>query len=377
VCTSPIAPRYGGVQVQLDARLRAERTMRNVALLHPHGLDLSAPRPHTRAMRGGFESTIHHALELTGAKLIHLEGTHNAPLDALLRLVSSGVRLIVTVHDFSLFCARPHLIELPHERFCDYSTDLTRCGRCLAFGSSGAPHDQLAHRALGRALLERATLIFPSRFLLEKHRQLFDLPLRDATLIEPSVSDAAAASNSNERPAIAYVGAVKRHKGAHLLPDLIRDDARWHIFGGGDEDLLRALRRMPNVTVHGYYRYRDVSLLLQRNRIGLVVLPSIWPETYSLVLSEAWLAGAAVVAFDHGAPADRIRRDGGGWLAPLPDGAAGLASLIDAWRAGRAVATIPRNLPMVFDAARAHVALYRAWSSEVAAAPDTLPPQSA
>jgi glycosyltransferase involved in cell wall biosynthesis len=342
----PIATRFGGVQVQLQARLRAERAMRGVALMHPGGLLLSRPRWHTRAIRD-----VRHALELTGAKAIHLENTDGAPLELLMKL---GVPLVVSVHDFSLFCARPHLIEEPIGRFCDYSHDLERCARCL----QRTAHDQADHRARGRALLESATsVIFPSRFLLERHRELFSLPLRDAIVIEPGTGSIAPRKKTPGK-SIAFVGAVKHHKGAHLLPQMIRDDAEWQVFGGGDEALLRTLRGRSNITIHGYYRDGELPSLLARHGIGLVVTPSIWPETFGLVLSEAWLAGLPVAAFDLGAPAERIREHGGGWLAPLASGAEGIAHIVDEWRAGLRIADVPRDVPTSANAARAHIQHY-------------------
>jgi glycosyltransferase involved in cell wall biosynthesis len=168
---------------------------------------------------------------------------------------------------------------------------------------------------------------------------------------------------SESRRAVAFAGSVKRHKGAHLLPDLARllGDVEVHIFGGGDEDLLRAMRRVPNITIHGYYRGGTLPALLAHHGIGLVVIPSTWPETYSLVLSESWLADAAAVAFDLGAQAERIRRHGGGWLASLDSGTAGLARIINEWRAGQITTTVPRTVPSPLDAASAHLDLYRGW----------------
>ncbi|HEX7828070.1 MAG TPA: glycosyltransferase [Thermoanaerobaculia bacterium] len=341
----PIATRFGGVQVQLRSRLGAERAMRSVALLHPGGLLMSRPRWHTRAIHD-----VRHALDVTGAKAIHLENTDGAPLESLMHL---GVPLVVSIHDFSLFCARPHLVEEPIGRFCDYSQDLERCARCL----QRTARDQAEHRARGRALLESAaSAIFPSRFLLERHRELFSLPLNNAVVIAPGIGTNAPRANPGR--AIAYVGAVKQHKGAHLLPQLIRDDAQWHIFGGGDEALLRALRGRDNVTIHGYYRGGELPSLLVRHGIGLVVTPSIWPETFGLVLSEAWLAGVPVAAFDLGAPAERIREHGGGWLTPLASGADGLAQIIDEWRTGHRTTIVPRDIPTNAGAARTHIQHY-------------------
>jgi glycosyltransferase involved in cell wall biosynthesis len=338
VSSQGIAPRTGGVAVQLMARLREERALRGVALLHP---------------RGRWIDSVREAMSISGAAAVHIEGTSGVPIADVLGL---GVPVVVSVHDFSLFCARPHLIEQPMGRFCGYSMDLDRCARCLGRGRD----EQAERRELARRLLESATgVIFPSQFLLDNHRELFSLPLTNAAVVEP----AGPASPRRARAAagVAYAGAVKRHKGAHLLPEIAsRLKETLHVFGGGDVDLLRALRRLPNVVIHGYYRAAALPSLLDRHRVGLVVLPSIWPETYSLTLSEAWLGGAAVAAFDLGAPAERIRRDGGGWLAPLESGAAGLIAIVERWLSGERTA-IPRVVASPAAAARAHVELYRKW----------------
>ena len=359
VAASGTALRLGGVQAQLASRLHIERGLRSVALLSPGRLEQSG----SRRVVTDLEAGIREAIAITGAGTVHFEGMHEVPLRTVLRLIESGIRVIVTLHDFSLFCARPHLIEEPMGRFCFYSADLDRCDRCLHRTWDVPPNAQRDRRALAREILVAATgVIVPSQFLLDRHRQLFSLPELVAEVVEPGVP-ARAIHADGARLAIAFAGSLKRHKGAHLLPELARllGSVEIHVFGGGDEDLLRAIRRIPNITVHGYYRGDTLPSLLARFGIGLVMLPSIWPETYSLVLSEAWIAGAAVAAFDLGAPAERIRRHGGGWLAPLESGAEGLGRIIEQWKAGLITTKVPSSVPTPEDAANAHVKLYRRW----------------
>lgn len=364
VAASGTVARLGGVQAQLTARLRVERNLRSVALLAPGLLEISAP---SRAKRiaTDLETGIRESMAITCARSVHFEGMYDVPLEAVLRLIESGIRVIVSVHDFSLFCARPHLIEEPMERFCCYSQDLDRCHRCLRQTWDVDVNAQLVRRTMARKLLSSATgVIFPSLFILEQHRQLFSLPDLAGQVIEPGVASFERKVHAaGARRAIAYAGSVKVHKGAHLLPALARllGSRRLHVFGGGDENLLRAMRSVPNITIHGYYRNGSLPQLLARHDVGLVVVPSIVPESHGLVLSEAWLAGSAVAAFDLGAQVERIRRHGGGWLAPLESGAAGLTQIIDDWTSGRITTAIPTTVTSAEDAARATVAVYRKW----------------
>jgi glycosyltransferase involved in cell wall biosynthesis len=346
-CATSIAPRNGGVGIQLTTRLRAERRIRDVALLHPGGL-LINDRLHR-------VYDIPEALAITGARAIHIEGMHAVPIDEVLRLIDDGIRVIVTLHDFALLCEHPHLIERSTSRFCDYSRDVDRCARCHG--------DQSQRRALARTLLTSAAgVIFPSHFLFDRHREFFSLPDLAAEVIEPPVPLTPFVRNTAHRE-IAYVGSVKAHKGGHLLPEIARAlaarNTTLHVFGGGDRQLLQPLRKHSNVVIHGYYRGATLPSLLARHRVGLVLLASIWPETFSLTLSEAWLAGACVAAFDLGAIAERVHRDGGGWLAPLESGASGLIAIIERWLSGAACTPPTRALPSAEDAANGHMDLYR------------------
>jgi len=352
--------RLGGLQAQLVARLDEERHFRNVAVVSPGILDLSRPSRHTRGVSTQIETAIRDAIAITGARTIHFEGMHGVPFAEVLRLIEDGFDVIVSVHDFSLFCQRPHLIEEPGDTFCFYSRDFDRCHRCLSQTWPVVQNAQRDHRALAQHILTSAMhVIFPSQFLLDQHRQIFSMPKLAGVVIEPAVCSRDLRGAAPGR-AIAYAGSAKRHKGAHLLGELAqRTGAALHIFGGGDEDVLRDLRSRPNVTVHGYYRGGELPSLLQKHGIGLVIVPSIWPEAHCLVISEAWLAGAAVAAFDLGAQAERIRAHGGGWLAPLESGADGLAAIVNQWLAGSITATPPHDIATPIDAARAHIELYR------------------
>jgi len=316
VSVTDVVPRLGGVPVQLSARLRAERTLRPLALLHPRGLQLSTPTAHTVRLPGlgptaelrdpAFETVVGEALAMTGARTIHLEGTSGVPLNSLLRLHEAGVEIVLSVSDFSLFCARPHLLEEPLAQFCFYSEDLGRCHRCLQQTWDLPSDAQAERRRVARELLRAAkAVVFPSRFLFDRHRELFALPDLAGEVIEPVSPAEPPAALSPRRRVIAYAGSVKRHKGAQLLPEVIRQfhrrDVEWHVFGGGDADLFRVIRKDDAVRVHGYYRARALPTLLARHGVGLVLLPSIVPESFGLTLTEAWMAGVPALAFDLGA----------------------------------------------------------------------------
>ena len=354
LATEP-AVRLGGVQAQLATRLAAMDLLGEpYALLYPRepgafrlelaaegvrrSLELPVPTlPAPPALADpGLETVLVRALDAAGASVLHVEHLGDLPAAAVLGATGGGRRLILSVHDFTLFCPRPHLLEKPEERFCHYSRDMDRCTACLRRDWPVTDTFQARRRELSAELLARAdTVIFPSSFLLETFAALF--PGRDparSRVLEPPVPrprPPRAHGQRGSRIHCAFLGGARPHKGSRVLEDLLSaresEDARlrWTVLGGGDPDVLRRLRRRPAVTIGGYYRWGTLPARLERDRVEVATILSIVPESHSLTLTEAWSAGVPVVAFDHGAVAERVRRHGGGLLVPPEEGAAGVA----------------------------------------------------
>ncbi|HEY2737380.1 MAG TPA: glycosyltransferase [Thermoanaerobaculia bacterium] len=374
LAATPPAPRLGGVQAQLLARLDAEARRDPVALLYPTGsawrleVEAGGERRAVTFPGAAFEAAVRAAAELTGAQAVHAEGLAGLPFASLRRLRRPDLRLILSLHDFAAFCQRPHLLEHPALRFCGYCRDLERCGRCLE--QDGA--FQAAWRQEAAALLAEAdALVFASDFLLRAHRDLFpDLPSERSRVIAPAVEAGPPPKPPQpSRPLrhVALVGGVQAHKGALVFADVVRRLAgsglHWTAYGGGDAVLLATLRGLPGVQVRGYYRQHALRTLLRRDGVDLALLLSIVPESYSLALGECVRAGVPVLAFALGAPADRVPDLGAGRLVAPEAGAEGIAEALRTMlREGR-VPEVPADaaarIPDAEAAARAVRELYR------------------
>lgn len=311
---TPPAPRLGGVQAHLLRSLKND-----TALLYPEGdgwrLEVQG---RSVTFAEDFERAVRSAVELLGATALHVEGLAGLPLHSLLHF--RDLDLTLALHDFAAFCPRPHLLEHPQLRFCWYSRDLARCGRCLQ--QEGAY--QAERRAIAAELLASADLIFPSDFLRRTYAELFPgLPPERQRIVAPT-SGIAPLPPREPGPVrhVALVGGVQAHKGALVFEEVAkRVDLRWTVYGGGDPELLTRLRRLPRVRVRGYYRAGTLPRLLRRDGVDLALLLSIVPESYSLVLDECAAAGVPVIAFRLGAVGDRLTS---GRLVPLEEGAEGI-----------------------------------------------------
>jgi GT2 family glycosyltransferase/glycosyltransferase involved in cell wall biosynthesis len=105
---------------------------------------------------------------------------------------------------------------------------------------------------------------------------------------------------------LGFLGSLMISKAPHVLLEafrrLPRGLASVDLFGAvaayhGDDTYrarLEPLLRQEGVTVHGAIDHADVARAL--SSIDVLVVPSIWPENNPLVIQEAFLAGAPVVA---------------------------------------------------------------------------------
>lgn len=349
-------PDLGGVQTQFTLRFEAERRHRPGALLFPRSdnsgdgyrLELSARGEtadrrlaiHWSATHDELGRVLRDAADRVGAQLVHVEQPLGLPLDAWKDLERP---LVISLHDFGMFCRRPHLLERPQMEFCDFSRDNARCTACLghSWPTTQAGDQERRRTQCGSILGQAAALIFPSDYLRRTYLRLYPSldPQCGHVVAPPSFRPTLPAARPRQGlRRIAFVGSVKPHKGSEIFEQLVSLDGaatfRWHAFGGGDAAALRRLDRR-GVKIHGYYRSGSLANRLSQNRIDLALVLSVWPETYCMVVDECLHAGVPVVAFDLGAPADRLR-DAGGLLVPPQDGGRGVFRAIESLATDRA-----------------------------------------
>ena len=95
-------------------------------------------------------------------------------------------------------------------------------------------------------------------------------------------------------------------KGWEMLLDAFSDvrsaypDTQLHFYGGvGD-----SVKEHSGIVFHGAYKRSELPKILSNINIG--VIPSLFPETYSLVLSELWQGKITPLVADIGAMSARV-----------------------------------------------------------------------
>ncbi len=240
-----------------------------------------------------------------------------------------GAPVDVFIHDYILFCPRIALVGA-ERRYCGEPA-LRHCEACIADVGPIIEEDiaVAALRARAASLLGRARrVIAPSHDVAARIAHHFP---RITPVVEPWEDDTAISPfkqrhTPGDRPPgdtvrVAVIGAIGLHKGYDVLLACAREAARsglnlfFTVIGHTIDD--RRLMATGRVFVTGPFAEGEAEALIRLHRNDVALLPSIWPETWCFTLTEAWRAGLAVVAFDIGTPAERIRRTGGGTLLPL------------------------------------------------------------
>ena len=107
-----------------------------------------------------------------------------------------------------------------------------------------------------------------------------------------------------------FMGGTDYHKGAHVLLKAFEkiSDADLHVFGtvdeAGKQELLNGINN-HNIQFPGFVSGRAKEKAL--SRIDIMIVPSICFETFSIVIQEAYMLGAPVIASNIGATAEFVK----------------------------------------------------------------------
>ena len=235
-----------------------------------------------------------------------------------------GVPYDVYVHDYSWFCPRVTLTNGERHRYCGEPA-VASCVACVAIHRSMLGEDigPAALRARSIALFSGARrLIAPSADCARRIQRQLGVPVT----IKAWESDVApqlhaVAASQERRRRICVVGAVSYEKGYETILQCARMVAEQDLplefvvvgFTCDDRPLLQTGR----VAITGRYQEAEAVGLIRAQRADFGFLPASWPETWSYALTQMWAANLPVLAYDIGAPAERIRACHGGVVVPL------------------------------------------------------------
>lgn len=250
---------------------------------------------------------------------------------------AEGIPVVQTVHNYRMGCLNGL-----------YLRDSAICEQCrpgwhlpgMALGCyRGSRPQSVAFGATQTINAWRGAWRQPTRYItpgefLRDRLVAWGIP-GEKVIVKPHFAPDDPGVREQERPYALFVGRLSTEKGLDLLLDA------WHaerlpLVIAGDGPLRPHLERRvlaerkANVRFAGQQDRDGVHALLDRARF--LVMPSVWYETFGLVIIEAYAHGVPVIATALGAMADVVDDNVTGMLFPLND-RAGLGDKLTAMEA--------------------------------------------
>ncbi len=259
----------------------------------------------------------------------HLIGSH---LNRLVKAIRwSGIPYTAVLHDYYTVCPSYNLLNA-EAKYCGAETQEAVCDRCLRLGLR--IQDYVGERAnepfigkwrnLFREFLSGATqIIAPSASAAKIFRKYYPELTIDVCSHQPHVDLEVSYQTEfaeGRELRVAILGAINHGKGELIIEQLVDEIQRRAlpikvtVVGKISKSEKPFVSADGVLAVTGGYNPDQVSELLAETRAAVVLMPAIWPETFSYTTQEALNSGFPVVCFDLGGTAEQVRTRQGGWI---------------------------------------------------------------
>lgn len=289
---------------------------------------------HAPAIAEAFQET----LDQTQPEIVHIQHLMGLPTTLIDLLQRRAIPFVITLWDYWWVCANAQLLTNDSQRLCDGPRAYLNCARC-ALARSGKrrwqPTMPLAagtlawrNRRLRRILNASRALIAPTEFVRRWYSE-HGAPAARLHVLTPALEDAPPRQERSPHTPIRflYVGGLTWQKGVHVLVEAFAGmQGAAELWIAGDESVepeyVASLRARAPTSVRFCGRLGRAALWETLAQVDVVAIPTLWYETFSFILSEAFAAGLPVVASRLGPLADRVRDEVDGLLVTPGDVAA-------------------------------------------------------
>lgn len=256
------------------------------------------------------KSLMSEILATTRPDVVHLHSIQQLSASIAEACVEAGVPFIVTLHDAWWICERQFMVR-EDGAYCDQRTiDLRTCARCMP--DSAFTHKRFYHLA---AILEKAALLLaPSAF----QRDLYvanGLP-PDRVRVNgngvplPATADPARVGRTVR---FAYLGGQAVHKGYFWMKEIFENlkERNWrlvipdiHLRLGHSSIRLKDWKGRGRVSIVPPFDQDNLDAFYAD--IDVLLVPSLWKESFGLAVREALARNVWVITTDSGGVTEAI-----------------------------------------------------------------------
>ncbi len=230
--------------------------------------------------------------------LVHIQHFAHWPLSIFSLVKNLGVPHLISFHDY--YAITPHFtLQGVSNAKTLFEPETSK----RIFGSDISGYLRARLNSLRESFASITTKVVPSPYLERTLKEFFAF---EFTTIPYGIPRFVSAEKPPHQGALRFatLGSILPQKGiefavkAFASLNIPPDQAELHVYGGAGPEGI------PGVTFHGAYEPADLPRILSKIDIGIV--PSLFAETYSMVLSELWMARIVPCVSDIGAMGERV-----------------------------------------------------------------------
>ncbi len=261
---------------------------------------------------------------------VHAPSRYLTP-SVIAELARTGIPTVMTLHDFKPWCTNRLLFA--HGQLCErcrggqhWHAVTTGCVQHSHLKSAVGAFEAYDHDRRG-AYEPVRTFLAPSRFALDKAVDMGAEARRIRVLPHGvDASDPPAPPAGLPERFACFAGRLSDEKGVATLPGVALAIAPvpLYVAGGGPREAWLRAHAPANLRVLGHLE--PAALAAIRSRASVVLVPSVFPETFGYAVAEAQFEARPVVASDIGAVGERVQHEVTGLLVPPGDAAALIAA---------------------------------------------------
>lgn len=243
----------------------------------------------------------------------------------------------IFIHDFFFVCPNYNLLNYKNI-YCMCEKDSSKCNYCLENTKNCSIRDIDKWRESMETFLSKAHSVkapsWSTKKIVNDYYPNISIEVKEHEIPSCIHKTYQKAFLEDKIKTVAVVGAIAIQKGVDILykiKDKIEKQnlpIRLVVIGYTSRETGPYRSPSGNFIITGPYKQDDISDILAIYRVCLVLIPSIWPETFSYTTAEATASGYPVMVFNIGAPAERVLREKNGFVVPKINADAMLDSLL-------------------------------------------------
>ncbi len=267
------------------------------------------------------------------------------PIEDFIQILAEvPIKKVVVLHDYLSICPSYTLTDYKGS-FCNVPENIEYCQKCLSheLASRGINppktkrpiKDIVSWRDMWNKLLQNNTaVVAPSKTAADIFKKAY--PTSKVEVIEHIVNlpatDVPPYTQNEDKLVVGIIGALNKPKGADLVYNLAKEAERKKLpieFVIIGYTYKHSSYNSAKLKITGPYDRKNLGKLISTYKPQVILIPSLWPETYSYTVSEAIKLGIPLIVFDLGAQAERVRKTKGGIIVKCCSKEALLEKLVE------------------------------------------------